>query len=79
MIAFPSAFSLDNLVPFSSWLYMTHDDVYVDGPFDIAVVNDRKTRSRSPSGNHSSLSRPPLTLVDRSTQQCQLDLKRHLF
>ena len=65
-------------IPQSPYNMLKHDDVYVDGPFDFAVVNDQKTRSRSLSGNHFSLSRP-LTLLDRSTQQCQLDFKRHLF
>ena len=65
-------------IPQSPYNMLKHDDVYVDGPFDFAVVNDKKTRSRSLSGNHSSLSRP-LTLFDRSTQQCQLDFNRHLF
>ena len=30
-----------NLIPFSAWVYLTHDDVFIHGPFDFAIVNGK--------------------------------------
>ena len=38
--------SRKGLLPFRQWVNLTHEDVYLHGPFDFATVNGRKTRDR---------------------------------
>ena len=33
-------------VPFSAWVHLNHDDVYINGPFHFAVLNGRQTKDR---------------------------------
>jgi hypothetical protein len=34
------------LLPFQQWVNLTHESVYLHGPFDFATLNGRKTRDR---------------------------------
>jgi hypothetical protein len=36
----------NNLQTLRQWVHLTHEDVYLHGPFDFATVNGRKTRDR---------------------------------
>ena len=38
--------SRKGLLPFRQWVNLTHEDVYLHGPFDFATINGRKTRDR---------------------------------
>ena len=43
----PLLFALrNNLQTLRQWVHLTHEDVYLHGPFDFATVNGRKTRDR---------------------------------
>jgi hypothetical protein len=35
-----------NLVAYSQWIHIHHDQTYIHGPFDFATINGRKTRDR---------------------------------
>ena len=38
--------SSHGLVPFRKWINLTHESVYIHGPFEFATVHRRKTRDR---------------------------------
>ena len=35
-----------NLVPARKYVHLLHEDIFIHGPFDVATVNNRKTRDR---------------------------------
>ena len=35
-----------NLVPARKYVHLLHEDIFIHGPFDFAMVNNRKTRDR---------------------------------
>ena len=63
----------EGLLPFSQWVRLTNANTYISSPFNIAVVNNRKSRDRVSNENWERLIRynhllinstPPLALSD---------------
>ena len=44
--ASPTYATAEGLRPFRQWVRLTNSDTYITGPFDFAVINNRKSRDR---------------------------------
>jgi hypothetical protein len=75
--------SRNNLLTLRQWVNLTHEDVYLHGPFDFATVNGRKTKDRvsladwtTLLGLRNSYDNPPPSL-DLPTYSVHIDRGIH--
>jgi hypothetical protein len=72
------------LVPFRQWINLTHEDSYIHGPFDFAVVRGRKTRDRIDQrdwdvlSKHTSMFQNEIPRFDLPTYSIHVDRGVHV-
>jgi hypothetical protein len=76
----PSYAEAEGLLPFRQWVRLTNADTYIAGPFDFAIINNKKSRDRISIDQWNSLRQyshlfsneiPDISLPEYSIHYCQ--------